>query len=116
MWVSKREYQNLLDRALRAEGMVDTLIARLNARPDDVHKTEKDAPEKVNDAYKEEDSVDLPPPVEDAIAHRARPGSSLEQTLRQSAGQAMLKGGRDFDAEAYARHIEVGTRIEGWPL
>lgn len=118
MLVFKGRYDDMRERALRAESQVDELLDMLESmvhEPNTIETTNFSPPEKDEDD-EEDEAPNLPPPIEEAITRRARPGSTLDDHLRREAAKAMSLGGRDFDADTYAQHIERGSRLDGWPL
>lgn len=112
MWASKGELNAWKERALRAEAQVDSLLAQKTS----VISLKSPISGAEEGSKHEDEAPFIPPPVEEAIARRSRPGSDLDRTLRRQTEEAMTKGGSDFDADAFARHIELGSRVEGWPL
>lgn len=118
MFVSKARFEEMKARAERAENELYQFLSDIRTdrsfTPQATIHT--DVKLRALEPIEQRELVPLPPVVEEAITQRVPPGSDIAASLTEQARSAMERLGSDFDAEAFAENIRVGTRVRGWPL
>lgn len=117
-FVSRGRYQDMRERAYKAEERLDSLLnlLKVNDRSLELEKSSSSIPYSSTPDQEPKEEYPLPPPVEDAIRARVPRGSQQEGVLVREARAALERLGPDFDADSYAESIRIGTRVNGWPV